>query len=440
MTKEKFFKFFQGDLWNLTTADLPLPRRVALSSLKLLLLTFRGFHRDQCTLRATALTLYTLLSVVPVLALAFGIAKGFGFERHLKEQILLQLPEQEAVLKEIILFAQNLLETAKGGVIAGVGVVVLLWSVVNIFGQIENALNQVWNIKKGRSLGRKFSDYLSLMLICPVAMILSGSITVYLSAQAAVLSEKTALLGFVSFLLLSLLKLLPYFILWVFFAFIYLFMPNRKIPYRSGLAAGMVAGTLYQVVQWAYITLQVGVAKYNAIYGSFAALPLFLVWLQISWIIVLFGAELSFSLHRRGRNDADLQSAELSLESLKIAALQVTHAVIRDFRKGRPSNGSELFTRLQYPPALLKKTLDRLCDAGILSEMRTEDDDVDSAYQPGRDTDDLTIGFILKRLDQQGGRELPLPETPETRRFREALAAFSEAVRRSPENRKLKEI
>ena len=347
------------------------------------------------------------------------------------------------MLQQILVFAQNLLETTKGGLIAGVGVVVLIWSALSIFGQIENAFNRIWNIQKGRRIGRKFSDYLSVMLVFPIGMILSSSITVYLTAQAAVLSEKTALLDAVSVLLFFMLKLLPYLILWAFFSFIYIFMPNRKIPYASGILAGIFAGTLYQAVQWTYITLQVGVAKYNAIYGSFAALPLFLIWLKLSWSIVLFGAELSYSHHNYAvYRVTPGEGSDLSPEAFKLMALQVTHRVVQDFKKGKkaPSTGA-LSERLGCPPHLVKSTLDTLLAAGILSEVRAQDDGTPpAAYQPGCDTDLITIGFVLEALDRRGSPRLPFSETAETRCFRQALAAFSEVIRRCPENKKLKEI
>jgi len=438
----KFVRLFKTDIWNLQATDLPRLKRIVLAGAKVLLLAIRNFYRDQCALRASALTLYTLLSIVPVLALAFGIAKGFGFEKHFQEQILQQVPEQEAVLKQIIVFAQNLLETTKGGLIAGVGVVVLLWSVINIFGQIEDALNRIWSVEKGRGLGRKFSDYLSMMLIYPLVMILSSSITVYLASQASELSEKTALLDMVGKLVLFLVRLLPYVILWAFFAFIYIFMPNRKIPYRSGILAGIVAGTLYQVVQWGYIALQVGVAKYNAIYGSFAALPLFLVWLQLSWTIALFGAELSYGHHIYPAYRAgEPEGKNLSPETIKLIALQVSHTVIQDFNKGgKPPTASDLSERLGCPPVILKAIFDKLLSAGILSEIRSKEDANQPSYQPGCDTDLLTIGFILEAMDREGSDRIPLAETAEIQHFRESLAAFSDAVRRSPGNRKLKEI
>jgi membrane protein len=133
------------------------------------------------------------------------------------------------------------------------------------------------------------------MLISPVLVLMSGSATVFITTQVTQITQKVELLGVISPLISFLLKFSPYVLIWALFTILYIIMPNTKVNFKAGLLGGVVAGTLYQIAQWAYISFQISAAKYNAIYGSFAALPLFLMWLQISWWIVLFGAELSFA-------------------------------------------------------------------------------------------------------------------------------------------------
>ena len=176
-----------------------------------------------------------------------------------------------------------MLQNTKGGIIAGVGVVVLLWAVVNVLSQIEESFNDIWGIKKARSLGRMFSDYLSIVLVGPILLIMSSSATVLLETNLTQITEEIALLGVFSPLITLIVKIIPYCLIWILFAFVYIFMPNKKVHLFSGLIAGIAAGTIFVIVQKFYIIFQVGVAKYNAIYGSFAALPLFLIWLQLSW-------------------------------------------------------------------------------------------------------------------------------------------------------------
>ena len=198
-------------------------------------------------------------------------------------------------MEKVIEFAQSLLQTTKGGLIAGIGLVILFWSVIKVLSHIEASLNEIWEVKQHRSWSRKFSDYTAVMLISPLLILLSSSATVFITSYVHDISSHVALFGLISPLILSFLKLVPYILIWILFTVIYVFMPNTKVNLKSGVIASLVACVIYQIAQIVYISFQIGASKYNAIYGSFAALPLFLMWVQISWWIVLFGAELSFA-------------------------------------------------------------------------------------------------------------------------------------------------
>ena len=290
-----FLSFIRGDIWRMRLDDLPFGKSFLIRQLRIIILAIRGYDEDRCLLRASSLTFYTLLSIVPVAAMFFGVAKGFGFERRLQEELFNRFPGQEEVLNQVISFSNSLLEQTRGGLIAGIGMLVLFWSVLKVLGHIEMALNDIWGLKESRSWGRKFSDYLSSMLIRPNLVLMSGSATVFITTQVTQITQKVELLGVISPLISFLLKFSPYVLIWALFTILYIIMPNTKVNFKAGLLGGVVAGTFYQIAQGAYISFQIGAAKYNAIYGSFAALPLFLMWLQISWWIVLFGAELSFA-------------------------------------------------------------------------------------------------------------------------------------------------
>src|SRR3972149_3873262 len=287
----KIISFIKTDIWRIRLEELPRQKSFFIKQLRIFLLAFRGFTEDKCQLRASALTFYSMLSIVPVIALIFAIGKGFGLEKLLEKQLSTMLKGQQEVMQQVLTFANSLLENTSGGLIAGVGVVLLLYAVMQVLSNIENSFNDIWQIKRDRSFVRKFSDYLSIMLIAPVLIIMSGSITIFITTQITRITESIELIGFFSPLIFLLLKLLPYCMIWLLFTFIYIVMPNTKVNFKSALIAGIIAGTIFQVSEWAYISFQIGVAKYNAIYGSFAAMPLFLIWLQTSWLIVLFGAE-----------------------------------------------------------------------------------------------------------------------------------------------------
>jgi membrane protein len=211
-----------------------------------LVLTVRGFSRHQGPLRASSLTFFTLLSLVPVAAMAFGIAKGFGFERRLQQELLDKFSAQQEVVEQVIGFAQNMLDNTKGGMIAGIGIVVLFWAVIKVLGNIENAFNHIWGVRS-RTFIRKLSDYLTIMLICPVLVIMSGSVTVFITSQVSAISGRFELLQMVGPAIYVGLKLLPYTLIWVLFTLTYMIMPNTRVRFDGALLAGVIAGSAYQV-------------------------------------------------------------------------------------------------------------------------------------------------------------------------------------------------
>ncbi len=403
-------------------------------------MSLRGFNEDKCQLRALALTFYSLLSIVPMLAMAFGIAKGFGFERALKNQLLEKLQGQEEVVTRIINFANSLLETTKGGVIAGAGVGVLFLTVIKVLGTIESSFNDIWGIKKPRSLGRKFTDYLSIMLICPVLFIMSSSLTVVIASQIKLIIQKITLLGTISPVIFAILKLLPYCVIWILFSFLYIFMPNTKVNFKSGILAGVIAGTIYQVLQWGYITFQIGVAKYNAIYGSFAALPLFLVWLQLSWLVVLFGAEISFAHQNVDTYEFEPDCLRVSHSFKKLLSLKIAHLLVKNFCKGeKPWTASQISHALEIPIRLVHQILYELVDSRIVSETKGEENK-GVAYQPARDTEALTVKNVIDALEQRGTDNIPVSRSKELDKLSECLKAFSDVIEKLPANITLKDI
>jgi membrane protein len=436
----KFFSFIRVDIWRMRLADLPFGKSFLIKQLRIIILALRGYNEDRCVLRASSLTFYTLLSIVPVAAMFFGIAKGFGFEKRLEKELFEKFPGQEEILNQIITFSRSLLEQTQGGIIAGIGMLVLFWSVLKVLGHIEMALNDIWEIKEQRSWGRKFSDYLSIMLISPILVLMSGSATVFITTQVEHFAQRIALLGVFSPLISFLLKLIPYVLIWVLFTILYIIMPNTKVSFKAGLVGGVVAGTLYQIAQWAYISFQVGAAKYNAVYGSFAALPLFLMWLQISWWIVLFGAELSFANQNVHTYEYEPDCLNISPGFKKLLTLQVTHLLIKKFSNGeKPLTYSQISNHLNMPVRLVHQIIFDLIESGLVSETRTKADK-EFAYQPACDINKMTIQYVLEALDQSGTDDIPVAKTDDYQALSDALQNFGEAMEKSPANKLLKNL
>jgi membrane protein len=432
--------FLKADIWRLRIEQLPLGKSLLIRPLRVLLLAIRGFDEDRCLLRASALTFYTLLSIVPVVAMAFGIAKGFGFEKLLEQQLLERFSAQQDIVTNVITFARSLLENTRGGMIAGIGLALLFWSVIKVLGHIENSFNEIWEVEEARSWGRKFSDYLSIMLISPVLVILSSSVTVFISTQVRSITEQIALLGVFSPLISIILKLLPYGLIWILFTMLYLLMPNTRVKLKPALVGGIAGGTIYQIVQWGYIYFQVGVARYNAIYGSFAALPLFLIWLQLSWLIVLFGAEIAFADQNADTYEFEPDSRRASPAFRKLIALHITRLLVKNFVRGeKPLPAEAISAQLDIPVRLVRSILHELVACGLLTEAETSHFK-EVAYQPARDINQFTIQFVLERMEYRGFNDLPIGRSDELQRLDASLQTFRDTIAISPENRLLKEL
>jgi len=434
-------RYLNTDIWRIRLAEYPRPKSFLLRQLRVLALAVRGYHEDSCKFRASALTFYSLLSIVPVLAMLFGIAKGFGLEKRVEAEIIESFKGQEEVAQRVVAFANSLLDNARGGLIAGVVVLLLFWGVMSVLGNIEHSFNEIWGVTKPRSLGRKLSDYFSLMLVCPILMAIAGSTTVVVSSQAQLLLEKIPCLNSFGPVLLLPLKLLPYGALWVTFTFLFIFMPNTKVQWKAGLIAGVVSGTLFQLVQWAYINLQIGVANYSAVYGSFAALPLFLVWLQASWLIVLLGAEIAFAVQNVNTYEFEPDCLAISHQYKRLLSLLIATAIVKRLCAGQPAwDAPEISRALEIPIRLVRQILQELVESDILSEIRKPEEDKEVLYQPARDVEMLTIKRVVDALENRGDSHVPVVACEELKKLTATLAAFGQIVEQAPANVTLKRI
>lgn len=436
----KLLKFINQDIWRIRVREARGFRGKCVRLLRIFLLSFKQFTSDMCAFRASALTFFSLLSIVPVLAMSFGIAKGFGLDKLLREKLIENMQGQQEIFNRMISFAENLLENTRGGVVAGVGLALLFWSVIQVLGNIEASFNDIWGIKKQRSWGRKFTDYLSLMLIAPVFYVVASSATVFAASQITMLTQKMAFLGPVVPLILMGLKILPYFVFWGLLTYLYIAMPNGKIHFKSALLGGIVAGTLYQIVQGIYIRFQIGVSNAGAIYGSFAALPLFLIWLQMSWRIVLYGAELAFSHQNEQTFEFEQDCLSANYETQQLLSLRITQLCVSRFTEGlAPLSAEAIAAELEMPIRLARVLLFRLTEANLLTSSQ-DDNDRDRHYQPSRDVGNMTVQFVIEQMEKAGTSNVPVAETPELVKLREALLAFGQTLKKLPENKLLKDF
>jgi membrane protein len=289
-------------------------------------------------------------------------------------------------------------------------------------------------------MGRKLADYLSVMLICPVLLITASSVAVLVTTRVTAMVERLSFLGYLANAIIFFLRLLPYGVIWLVFTFIYAFMPNTKVQLKSALWAGILAGTIYQLTQLAYITFQVGVANYGAIYGSFAALPLFLAWMQLSWLILLFGAELSFAHQNVSTYEFESECRNVSHSFKQLVALLITSLCVKRFlATDQPLTAEEISHETEIPIRLVRSVLFELTEVRVVSQVYLEDRD-ELAYQPACDIRTLTLAGIMEKLDEHGIDNIPVAESDDLNQIREALKRLREVERQSRANLQLEDL
>ncbi|WDP93019.1 MAG: YihY/virulence factor BrkB family protein [Desulfobacter sp.] len=399
----------------------------------------KDFQRDQCALSASALSLNTLFAIVPVMAMAFGIAKGFGFREYLENEVMTLFAGQEEIAARVLTFSNNLLEKTQGGLMAVLGILLLLYSLVKLMATIEGTFNRIWWVADGRSLIRKITDYLTISLAAGLLVILSGGVNIFVSTRLEKLLAALGLPleGMVSFGF----NLFPYLSTWILFILFYMIMPNKRVDVRAAAAGGVIAGTLFQFLQLAYLKFQVGVASYNAIYGSFAALPLFLIWLQTSWIVLLFGAEIAFEWENTDFHlSRDINPETLSPRSRKFFMLCIVRLCVGRFvRNGPPVTHKQLSRELDLPPAVVRHLLEILVASQVLFEVNPSGD-APAGYTPAMDVECMSIMDVLSAVERQGD-DVAVPDGAfVARALEESLERFEGAARKSAGERKIKDI
>jgi membrane protein len=434
------YHFVTHEIWHIRLEDLPKAKKIVLKHLRIIVLAIKGYREDECMLRASALTYYAMMSIVPLFAMAFAIAKGFGFEKILEEQITNNFTGEKEIIEKVLGFASTLIEETHGGLIAGIGLLVLMWAVMEMFSQMEESFNEIWEQKEGRTFMRKFSDYFAMMLIAPVLIILSSSATVFVSSAVNSMSDQYGILGYVGPLISFLLNWSPYFIAWLLFTLLYIVIPNTKVKFSSALFGGVLAGTIYQLTQMGYFILQIELIDVNAVYGSFAALPLLFIWLRVSWIAVLLGAEISYAHQNVHKFQYDLDVSEISGYNRRLLSLLITHYLIKNFAKGeKPLTDEEISQHLAVPVRVIRQILYSLVGCRLLSELKTQNNK-EVAYQPATDIHKMTIQYVIEKIDLHHEVDVKLHPSIAHKAITESLKNFTDALENNPSNKLLMEI
>lgn len=378
-------RFLRHDLWHVQRHNTTALAYCCCSLLKKLLLAVEFFTTRRVIDMAAALTYSTLLALVPILAVVFGVARGFGYNKYIEVWFRELLGSQPQAADAIINFVNSYLVHTKSGVLLGVGLVLMLYTVLMLTLNVEKTFNTIWQVKHRRSLYRAVTDYLAMLLLVPVVIVLVSGLSI---AGA---------------------MLLPYVLMAVVFMAMYMCVPNTKVRLQVVIVPGILAGVGMQALQLFYIHAQVLLSSYNAIYGSFAALPLFMLWVQLSWTICLFGVQLCYTNQNMDELSFRLQVADISPRYRRLLAIILMSRVCQRFADGkRPYTALDLRRLTNIPIRITQDLLYMLVRAGLLSENSADGKDQEPTYQPAMTLQKLTVGAMVERLDSMGGWHLDI--------------------------------
>jgi len=433
-------RFLEEDLWKIRLRSLPKRKAFWYKQIRILTIAISEFIKDKCSEKASSLTYFSLLSIVPVVAMAFGIATIFGLEDYLRSELIRYFAGQEEVMKWTLEFADKMLSTSSGGVISGISAAFLIYAVARLLNNIEVAFNDIWDTKKGRSIKRMITDYMSVILLGPIILIMSSSATVFITTQIENFTESIEILGAFKPVILFLIRLIPYSLIWFLLFLVYVIFPNTSVKIKPALVAGILAGTAYQITQFAWIEGQVYLSRYSVIYGSFAALPLFLIWLQLSWTILLFGAEFAFSIQNVNNWAYDSEKLRMNLKTRRSLTLLVFHRIVKRFEEeDSPSDFEELCSELNVPRRFVRDVIQDLESARLLVSVAPSDES--ELFQPAMDVHKIDLHLIFKKLDELGMNNLPsIHENEGYVEIEGLLREIEDVIEKSPANKKVLDL
>lgn len=369
--------------------------------IKTLNLSINSFLDRGLQLRSMALTYYMVLALVPALALLVAIARGFGLSDSMQDELYSMFPSQHKVISVALSFVDSYLSEASSGIFVGVGLVMLLWTVISLLSYIEDAFNTIWDIKGGRNFYQKLTDYISICLIIPILMICSSGVSIFMSTTF----QDNLILPFLSPLVNFFLELAPIVFAWLAFSFSFFLIPSTKVNFKYAAISGAVCAIAFQILQLLFVNGQIYVSKYNAIYGSFAFLPLLLVWLQLSWMILLAGCVLTYSLQNVFTFNFLGTSSQVSINNLRAVGLITMAVIIKRFLdKQTPLSAQKISTHYNLPVRLVNHVVEKLQRAHLVYVVKLEDNA--EGLTPAVEVSTLTLGKFLHAFDNIGDQTI----------------------------------
>ncbi len=396
----QLWDYFNTGVWRETHSNWKV------NTVKTLSLSMKSFLNTDLQSRACSMAFRTVLALIPALALLFAIGRGFGFQTLLEDELYGLFPGQRTAIGEALKFADSYLSSASEGIFVGVGLLFLLWTLITLVSNVENVFNLIWGIKNGRSLWRKITDYTAMLLILPILMICASGLTIFLSSTLQHIFH----FAFMTPLIEVGLKFASWVLIWMFFAAAYALIPNTKVRFQNAMIAGIFAGSGFMVLEWIFVSGQIYVTRYNAIYGSFAFVPLLLLWLQLTWVVCLSGAVLCYSSQNIFQFSFSAEISSISTNYRRKVQIAICAIVVQDFTKQlAPPTRHTIARDYSIPSRLVGEILDELQSAGIINRVVVNSKEETFGYAPALEPSEITVELLLERIDNQG-RENFIPK------------------------------
>ncbi len=396
---DQWVSFIRTGIWQVKREDVSPLKYFLLDILKKVLLAVEWFLNKRMFDAAAALTYSTLLAIVPVVAVLFAIARGFGYNKYIEAWFLDLLSSQPQVAETIVGFVNSYLVHTQKGLFLGIGLLFMLWTVIMLISNIEKVFNDIWQVNQPRSIFRTITDYMAMFVMAPILIIITSGLSLVVSTFANDVNERVLLGPVMRFVL----HLSPYILMSLMFILLYVFMPNTKVKLKSVIVPGILAGVAMQGLQFVYIHSQIWVSSYNAIYGSFAALPLFMLWLQISWTICLFGAELCYTNQNLEDFAFRAVTSDLSHRYRLLLSALLMKLICKRFDEGKkPYTALQLKLETGIPIRITHDLLNQLTKVHLLTEITTDEKGKEVVYQPAETLSRLTVGTLIDRLESEG--------------------------------------
>lgn len=402
MGLKKAYEFFSSGVWKSSK------NTVWVRIVKTLNLAFRSFLDRDLQNKSSSLTFNMLLALVPALALLFAIGRGFGLQDLLKDQLFSYFPAQKEAIQQALTFVDSYLNESAQGLFVGIGIIILLYTMISLLSSIEESFNSIWDIKKDRSIYQKVTDYIAICLLIPILMICSAGVSIFMSTVI----QTQIHIPFLTPIVNIALELFPLVLVWGAFSLAFWLIPNTKVKFKYAAISGIISAIGFQIVELLFLNGQIYVTKYNAIYGSFAFLPLLLVWMQFSWIILLAGCTLTYCLQNVFAYNYMTDTQYISNNYMRKVTLVVSAAIVQRFAKGEtPLSTLGISQKYSLPVRLVNKITSDMHDNGLVNYV--ELDNGETGIAPSADISDFTAGDLIKRLDNAGDSDF-IPHFDET--------------------------